>query len=329
MRVLVVTSMYPTEQLPHLGAYVAEQVRSLRAAGVDADVLFINARRTRLNYVLSLPHVVRKLRTKRYDIIHTHHTYTIPLVRMARALTRGRMPIVLTSHEGEAVGGTPPTWHPTSQIRHSIGVKRWMARGVDYMVFVSRQLSDAIGSNGSHDVIPCGVDLEKFKPMDQARCRAQLGLPAEALILFYPASPRARAKRFELVETAYGIVRKRRPNAQLLTGGGIPHAMMPVYYNAADVVLQSSFYEASPTVVKEALACERPVVSTDSGDTREIMAGVPYCFVCADDPEELAHYAIVCTGHRAIGGRERLIAKGLGLEQVAERLTRIYRTLEG
>lgn len=46
MHVLVVTSMYPTEQLPHLGAYVAEQVRSLRAAGVEMS--FCSRRFTKL-----------------------------------------------------------------------------------------------------------------------------------------------------------------------------------------------------------------------------------------------------------------------------------------
>jgi teichuronic acid biosynthesis glycosyltransferase TuaC len=328
MRILVVTTMYPTESMPHVGAFVAEQVRSLGAAGIQADLLFINPTKTRLNYALGLPSILRAVRTTRYDAIHTHHTYTVALVDIARTLTHRRVPLVLTNHEGEALARTQrAVGDLASRFARSVAVKRWMARRADFVVFVSRQLSDAIATNGRHEVIPCGVNMDKFQPIDRARCRAKLGIRADAIVLFFPASPTARGKRFELVDGAQKIIRRHHPHVQLLTGGAIPHSLMPMYYNAADVIVQSSFYEASPTIVKEALACEVPLVSTDSGDTREIIDGVRNCFVCADDPAEIASRVLMCVGHRAIGGRERLLAMGLSLEQVAQRLIRIYETI--
>ena len=329
MRVLVVTSMYPTAQLPHYGVFIAEQVRSLRSAGIDVDVEFVNPRRTRLNYALGVRPVLEQLRRKPYDVIHTHHSYTVPLVSAARALARSRAPIVLTNHEGEALDQTPRRrpWRIVDGARSSRALKRWMAARADFVIFVSRQLSEALATNGRHQIIPCGVDTTRFAPSDRLSCRRQLGLPSDGTVLFFPASPRARGKRFELVEAAFARLRGRVPGPVLVTGGGIPYETMPVYYNAADVVLQSSFYEASPTIVKEALACEIPLVSTDSGDTREVIEGVPFCFVCRDDPDEVAARVMTCLGHRATGGRARLMLKGLSLEQVTDTLIQLYRTV--
>jgi glycosyltransferase involved in cell wall biosynthesis len=110
----------------------------------------------------------------------------------------------------------------------------------------------------------------------------------------------------------------------LTTGGGIDADAMPLHYNAADVVLQTSYSEASPTIVKEALACEIPVVSTDVGDTREVLTGVPYCRVCSESPHDLARAVLFAHGHRANGARQHLLSKGMSLGQVAQRLVAAY-----
>ncbi len=326
LRVLLVTNMFPSARHPSYGIFVAEQVRSLREAGLDVEVFFFSPRETRLNYGLVLPRLVRTLRSKRYDLLHTHHTYSLLLVELARRLARTPIPVVVTNHEGEALDAVKETrtWHPTSKLRHSLAIKRFAAQRADFTIFVSRQLSAAISQSIPHDVIPCGVDLGLFRPLDRQACRERLGLPRDAVVIFFPNNPRGRGKKFTLVEDTFNIVHARVPGSILVSAGGIPYDVMPIYYNAADVVLQASYYEASPTVVKETLACEVPLVSTDSGDTREIVEGVPYCFVCRDDPRDMADRTLMCLNRRATGGRERLVQRELGLSQVARRVIRVY-----
>lgn len=326
LRVLLVTNMFPSARHPSYGIFVAEQVRSLREAGLDVEVFFFSPRETRLNYGLVLPRLVRALRSKRHDVLHTHHTYSLLLVELARRLARTPIPVVVTNHEGEALDAVKETrtWHPTSKLRHSLAVKRFAAQRADFTIFVSRQLSAAISQRVPHDVIPCGVDLGLFRPLDRQACRERLGFPRNAVVVFFPNNPRGRGKKFTLVEETFRIVSARVPEAILVTAGSIPNGVMPIYYNAADVVLQASYYEASPTVVKETLACEVPLVSTDSGDTREIVEGVPYCFVCRDDPLDLANHILLCLNQRATGGREQLVQRELGLDQVARRVIRVY-----
>jgi glycosyltransferase involved in cell wall biosynthesis len=320
MRVLVVTSMY----LSGHGNWVAEQVRSLRDIGLEVDVVFFNPKRARFHYVLSIPKIARALRSRHYDIIHTHHTYTMIDVILARGLAGSRTPVVLTTHEVEALDQRSRTWHPSSYLRHSVAVKRFAARNADFVIFVARQQQEVMDVRRPSDVIPCGVDLQKFRPMDREVCRQELGLAPDGAVVFFPADPRNPRKRFELARRAFEIARGQLPRAVLLTGGGIDADRMPVYFNAADVVVQTSFGEASPTVVKEALACEVPIVSTDAGDTREVVNGLTGCAVCPEDAEAVAAQILACWGRRPTGGRDHLRRKGLALDQVARRVAAAY-----
>lgn len=329
MRILVVTSMYPSRNAPGFVPYMADQVRSLRECGLDIGLLEFNPRRKRINYGLVLPSLIRALRAG-YDVVHTHHSYTLLLLYASRRMAGVKVPLVLTNHEGEALDfrRQTRTWHPTSWLRHSLYIKKLAARKADFAFFVSRRVRDAIVPAEEHEILPCGVDMGVFRPLDRGMCRQKLRLSMGSRILFFPNNPRGAGKRFELARRVYEILRKHDQLVELVVAdGSIPHEDMPFYYNAADVVLQASYYEASPTVVKETLSCEVPLVSTDSGDTAEVVQDVPNCFVCPDDPATLASRIGDCFDHRAVGGRQRLRHLGLGLDQVARRLAEVYSRL--
>jgi glycosyltransferase involved in cell wall biosynthesis len=328
MRILTVTSLY----LSGHGNFVAEQVRALRASQVDVDVLFFDPRETRTHYLRALAPITRAIASGRYDLVHTHHTYTMIQVAVSRRLARSRIPVVFTHHESESLdnGRRTRTLHPTSLLRHSMLVKRNAARRADFVIFVSRKVLEALALDWPpQEVIPCGVDLQKFRPLDRGTCRSKLGVDPMRPVIFFPANPRNLRKRFELARQAYELVLQRAPNALLMVGGGIEADAMPLYYNAADVMLQTSYSEASPTVVKEALACETPIVSTDVGDTREVLTGAPHCSVCPDSPGELAKQVLLALGHRVNGGPEHLLRHGLSLEQTAAKVQDVYERVLG
>ena len=105
--------------------------------------------------------------------------------------------------------------------------------------------------------------------------------------MLFPFDPARKIKRYALAEAA--VKRLINPDVQLLTVSNTPNAEMPWYYSAADVMILSSQSEGSPTSVKEALACNVPVVATDVGDVREIMDGIDGCEICEDNVESMAH----------------------------------------
>jgi glycosyltransferase involved in cell wall biosynthesis len=70
--------------------------------------------------------------------------------------------------------------------------------------------------------------------------------------------------------------------------GGVPHDRVPALLAEHGILLLSSRYEASPTVVKEALRALRPVVSTDVGDIADWLEHDRTGFICDQSAESLA-----------------------------------------
>ena len=69
--------------------------------------------------------------------------------------------------------------------------------------------------------------------------------------------------------------------------------------NAADAVLLTSLHEGSPNAVKEAMACDVPVVAVDVGDVRERIGDADGCYVAAATPEALADKLLLVVGRPA------------------------------
>jgi glycosyltransferase involved in cell wall biosynthesis len=107
-------------------------------------------------------------------------------------------------------------------------------------------------------------------------------------LILFPAAPDHPVKRFGLAQEAVAGLDGRFA-AEMVGCGGVPYNLMPTYMNACDVLLLTSLHEGSPNAVKEALACNLPVVSVDVGDVRERVDSVEGSVVCEDDrPDTIA-----------------------------------------
>ncbi len=331
MNVLLLTNMYPTAEAPWYGVFVREQAESLRALGVGVEVCFIDGRADKLNYLRAIGRVGGLLRDGRFDLIHSHHTFATLVGLAARRRAGARLPLVQSFHEGEV-------FDPRSKVsigrapRHWLALKRFALRRVDLALPVERHMLAAVlgevAGSVRAEVVPAGVDLTRFSPSDRTAARVRLGWPAEGTLLFFPWPPGKPAKRHDLAEAALKLVKRSRPAARLLMGGAIDYAQMPDALRAADVLLVLSDYEASPTVVKEALACERPVVATDVGDLRERYGDLPGVRITEPKPDAIAE-AIeqVLAAPVEYGGRRRIRDLGLSLEATAARILSCYRSL--
>ena len=98
--------------------------------------------------------------------------------------------------------------------------------------------------------------------------------------------------------------------------------------NACHVLLLTSFSEGSPNVVKEAMACNLPVVSVPVGDVADLLAGVDGCAVRPRDAEALSEAIIEAVNRKQrTNGRTALERKGLDQESVAKRIINLYEEL--
>ena len=104
MQVLVVTNMYPTPEQPAFGTFVKDQVEDLRRAGVEIDVLFIDGRKSSLNYLWGILRLWRALFKKRYHLIHAHYAMSGFIARLQFLI-----PLVVTYH-GSEIQDHSPIW---------------------------------------------------------------------------------------------------------------------------------------------------------------------------------------------------------------------------
>lgn len=325
MRILTVTNMYPHPGLAHNGLFVEQHVDALRRLGLDVDVFFTNPRRGRHHYFSDIPRLVRTLRRSRYDIAHAHHTYSAFQTVVARRFLHSRVPLVLTLHEGE-LHADPSVRRaerdPLKRVVYWKGPKRVALELSDAVIAVEARLPAAAGYRGRFNVVPPAIDAARFCPMDQHAARRTLGLPENGAIVFFPANPRRPEKGWNLLENARSFL---RAPVHVIAGGSISPDEMPLYMNACDVVVQTSRFEASPMVVKEALACNTPVVSTDVGDVAEVFAHVDGCYCVAANGQAIAA-AIEQALYDGppVQAREWVLAAGLAPETVAARYLEIY-----
>jgi len=325
MKVLVFTNMYPFPGMPFYGSFVRDEVEALRARGCEVDVFFVNGIASKFNYLVSPLSFGRKLRKGDYDIVHVHHSYC----GFIAGLVLRRPPVVWTFHEGE-IAGDESIADKDAKIKilaYSKRFKRMVAGRVDAVILVAEWLRDHLGRSDAY-VLPSGIDTDLFKPIDREKARAELGLEIGMNYVLFPSTRERVEKRFELAEASVRIAREKTGAVELLSLENVPHEKVPLYMNASNVMLLTSSFEASPVTLREALACNVPVISTDVGDAAAVLSGIEGCSIVPPDPEEIAVKLVECLERKCrIEARSRMMQ--YSLDDTSRRLIEIYEEVAG
>jgi glycosyltransferase involved in cell wall biosynthesis len=221
-------------------------------------------------------------------------------------------------------------WRLRSKAGRAIGIAA--ARRASAIVVKSRNLFEALPQELSSKatILPNGVDTEFFRPMDMSECRSRLGWSLESKIVLFNASYAVNKanKNPELAQRTMVCASSLVPGIIMKTMSKNTRDEVRLMLNAADCLLVTSLHEGSPNVVKEAMACNLPVVSVNCGDVAERLRRVVPSALCDYDPQALAR-AIAGIVSRSVrsNGREEIEAQGLSAYTVAERLIQLYYTV--
>jgi glycosyltransferase involved in cell wall biosynthesis len=201
----------------------------------------------------------------------------------------------------------------------------WIARTVDAVIVKSAEMAKIIAPVKAH-VIPNGVDLQTFRPLDTYEVKTLLGWAKSKRYVLFAGCPDEPRKGFPLARaTVMNAATQMAEPLDLVPLWEIAPDRVPLYMNASDALLMTSFLEGSPNVVKEAMACNLPVVSVPVGDVPKLLAGVKGCVICPRQAEMLgaALVQVLRDGQRS-AGRMALQRKGLDQESVARKIITVY-----
>ncbi len=324
MRVLMVTSEWPVPGQNLTAHFIKRQADFIREAGADVEVFPFKGAKNPLNYLKAWWQLHRKLRQEKYDLIHAQFGQSGLL-----ALPK-RLPMVVTFRGSDLLGTVSDRTgrHLRASVIHQY-LSRLVARQADTVIVVSEHMKAQLPSSIKAHVIPSGIDFNFFRPIDKKAARQRLGLPLDEKLVLFVGRPSQARKRCYLAKQAIELLNKST-QAKLVVAWRVPHTDIPLYMSACDALVFTSMQEGSPNVVKEALACNLPIVSVTVGDVAMRLRGIAGCELCDDERPETIAAALerVLARNERIAGRETVMS--LDENVATARVLNLYRsTLSG
>jgi len=306
MRVL---NLVPSES----SRFFEQQVQTLSGLGVESTTLSVpgnreyddgnTSGRSVSDYARLYPSVLAASFDD-YDLVHANYGLTAP-----HALFQPNLPVVISLWGSDLFGKYGQ-------------VSRLCARLADAVVVMSPAMADEL--NGEAHVLPHGVDLDRFAPAPMEPARRELDWRPDANHVLFPYPPEREVKNYPRAERVVDTVDDRLETPVALHSvTGVPHEEMPTYLNASDALLLTSHREGSPNAVKEALACNVPVVATDVGDVATRLDGVAHSRACRTDKGLVDALADAIRADERTNGRESV--RELSVTRTGEKVLDVYR----
>ncbi len=298
MKVLIVCSY----NAGRISPYIQQQVKSLQKYGIIPEYFLIEKKGFG-GYLQYFPGLIRKIKQLKPDLIHAHYGLSGLLANLQR-----KVPVITTFHGSDI---NNPKVRQLSKIAMVLSTQS---------VFVSSNLAKLTSAKNKYTILSCGIDLNTFLPMDKTEARRRTGLKVRDIIVLFASSFSNKVKNYPLAEKAINLLDQ---NIKLIELKGYTQLEVNLLMNACDAALLTSFSEGSPNFIKEAMACNCPIVATDVGDIKEITGGIPGTYICNFSAREIAEkLAVILSSDARTNGREKIFH--LDMDLTARKLIEIY-----
>ncbi len=281
-----------------------------------------------LSSPLRIPFAFRQLKYETHDFDIIHAQYGSACGFLVSYLEK---PKLLTLRGSDWYGYIGDSF--LSSIRSNVAplLTRLSLSRFHRIVTVSNKIKYEVSNNIPKKIIcvlPSGIDLNLFRPLDRMQARRRMGYPNDKSpwVLFSSVTKHNPLKRPQLAMEAVKIAKQTIPDIKLMTMTNIPRKDVPSFVAACNVILLTSTHEGWPNVIKEGLACNIPFVSTDVSDLRSIADVENSCYVTEPSPEALAKCLI-----RSIRDSSRVnlahYVASMEINLIAEKLNKVYKEL--
>jgi len=268
MKILIVCSYRDySAHTNYVAPFIYEQVQSLEKQGCEIRYVFVKGGGVS-GYIRGTFDLIKAVNKWKPDIVHAHGGLCGFISNLQR-----RVPVVTTYH-GSDINEKTNRFISQFAIRFSA-----------FNIFVSQKLIDLAKPKNEHALIPCGIDLDQFYPIeDKKACREKLNLDIEKKYVLFSKMFYDPVKNYPLAKHAID----QFEDVELLQFVGFSRSEACLLMNACDAVIMTSFSEGSPQFIKEAMACNCPIVSVDVGDVKEVVDDTQGCYITTYDSRDVA-----------------------------------------
>lgn len=307
MKVLFVAS--GNQKIESIAPFIAVQMDSLIAQGVDVTLFRMVGRGIKgyLRAILQLRHL---LKTIQPDVIHAHYSLC---GYMAWCASIGLASKIVVSLMGSDMTRIP--------LIRFFAKHCWNAT-----IVKSQEMHDTLGVALIH-IVPNGVDLTKMRLLERYCARDICQFQKDKKYVIWCSQIDREEKNYPLAQEAIAMLNDE--NVILYPVQDVPHHMINAYMCAADMLLLTSKREGSPNVIKEAMACNIPIVSTSVGDVQWLLHDLDGTYIAqSQTPEDVCECIKKALNfHGVVLGRERLKQIDLSTDRVALKIIKIYTTI--
>ena len=287
-------------------AFIYEQIESLKLDfNTEYDTFFIKGKGI-TGYLKNLHGLNKKIKSFEPYIVHAHYGLSGLLACLQR-----KAPVVITFHGSDA-------YLPMVRL-----LSRIAARLSRFNIFISDNVQDKIKGNKRYSIVPCGINLDVFYPIDMKIAREKLDIETEKKYILFSSSFDNSVKNSPL---AFSAIEKLQMNHELIELKNRSREEVNLLLNACNLLLLTSKTEGSPQIIKEAMACNCPIVATDVGDIREVIGNTKGCYITSFNPDDVADkIKLTIKFDKRTNGREMI--KHLDNKLIAEKIYKIYKNV--
>jgi teichuronic acid biosynthesis glycosyltransferase TuaC len=288
---------------------VKRQAMSLERKNICLDYYSLSGKGF-LGYLRNIMPLRNYCRSSLPDIIHAHYSLSAFL-----AVFSGKRPLIVSLMGSEAY----------SSFFNKLFIRICNLLFWKEVIVKSLEMKKLLRLKKA-SVIPNGVDTEKFSPMDNLSCIRQLNWKEDKIHILFAGNPLLREKNFSMVQEA--LNKYDFANTELHVLENVNPDEVVIWMNAAHVIILTSLREGSPNVIKEAMACNRPVVATNAGDIKWLLGEEAGHFLCDFSVDDLIAKLLLAIRfsleQKQTTGRTRILKLGLTDSVIAEKIIQVY-----
>lgn len=300
-----------------ISPFIKVQGDSLVQKGVDISYFYISGKGIK-GYLNSALELRKHLNKTKINIIHAHYS----LSGWVSVLAFSHIPIVLSLMGSDVFGDHYEVEKTKFKSKPLALFTKLIQPFVNTIISKSSGINNKVFKRKNNYIIPNGVCLDTFKLFNTG-IREELGFENNFKYVLFLGDKQNENKNFVLLQKAFQLIDYNKK--RLITPYPVSQSLVAKYLNAADVLVLTSFMEGSPNVIKEAMACNCPIVTTDVGDVKLVFGETKGCYITTFEPEDVAEKINLALVYgKRTNGRNRILELGYDSEQIANRILKVY-----